>query len=503
MKKVFLQANLLILLLFIPSQVASQLRIVSQASSINAGIKLYQKWSKLYISLSAFSKAMEFNLFEEPEKHKIVIKTPTNHFIFAGDNSFVIVNKIKVVQLQLECVWYENQVFISVDELVNLFNNYSSLQVSYDPMNRILTVDPLEVNIQGIEISAKSNGTMIHIYTSERFNEDQIKIGKRYNWYHVEITGARFDSLKLVSTPVAGIINDIQVQHIGENGSFEFKLRGDLASSDMIIDESTGDIIINLRTDETVEVNKNVLKELEKQKSHSIIDVIVIDPGHGGKDPGTRGYNGKIIEKNIVLAIGLELGHLIEKNMPGVKVIYTRDSDVYPTLSQRTKIANENKGKLFISIHANYVPKQSVSGFETYFMGVEKDKKAREVVLKENSVVEEFEGQHAVEEFEDMSVILATMMQSANIKRSQYLASLVQNSMQLNLKKIDFKSNGIKQGQFYVMWGATMPNILIEVGYTSNKKEAQALLKKSTQKKIADAIFKGIKKYKEDVESSR
>jgi N-acetylmuramoyl-L-alanine amidase len=504
MKKYYFPLLLLLALSAHTMQAASRLHIASNTFQIKSDIELQEKWNQHFLSLPSFAKTMGFNLFEENDKHKIVIKTSTAHFIFTGENSFVIVNKSKVIQMQVECLWYENQVWISVNELVNLINAYSSLQSAYDDINKILTINPLDVNIQGIEISAKKNGTMIRIHTSEKFTKENIDIGKRYSWYHIEIKGARFDSLQIINTPVNGIIRKIQTRRFEDIAFFEFKLRGNLVSDELIIDEFTNNIDINLRTDAAVEVNKNVLKDLEEQKKRSVIDVIVLDAGHGGKDPGTVGYNGKIIEKKIVLSITLELGKLIEKNMHGVKVIYTRKDDTFIPLRRRTQIANENSGKLFISIHANYVGKKSIRGFETWFMGLEKnlDERAREVVLKENSVVEEFEGKHAMKEYEDMPIILATMMQSANIKQSQYLASLVQNSMKINLKKMDIESNGIKQGLFYVMWSATMPNILVEVGYTSNKKEANLLLKESVQKEISKAIFKGIVKYKEDVEGA-
>ena len=203
-----------------------------------------------------------------------------------------------------------------------------------------------------------------------------------------------------------------------------------------------------------------------------------------------------------MLSIVLKLGKLIETKLPGTRVIYTRKDDTFIPLARRTQIANENEGKLFISVHANAMKKKNTRGFETYFMGDNKEDEAREVVLQENSVIEEYEGKHAAEIYQDMPRILATLLQSANIKQSQYLAALVQNSMKINLAAAGMESRGVKQGPFMVMWRATMPNILVEVGYTSNKEEAQLLLQENVQQKIAEAIFLGIKKYKEDVESA-
>jgi len=186
--------------------------------------------------------------------------------------------------------------------------------------------------------------------------------------------------------------------------------------------------------------------------------------------------------------------------MPNVRVIYTRNKDVFIPLWQRTKIANESDGKLFISVHCNSNTNKSVKGFETYFLSADKDEKATGVVLKENSVIE-FEETTDKQKYEGLNFILATMAQSAFIKQSQYLASVIQNSLRNKMEKSGMRSRGVKQGPFWVMVGATMPNVLIETGYISNKSESLLLKKSTTQKKLAEAIFEGIKTYKRDIES--
>ncbi len=225
----------------------------------------------------------------------------------------------------------------------------------------------------------------------------------------------------------------------------------------------------------------------------------MIDPGHGGKDPGAVGY-GKVYEKNIVLPVALKLGAEIKKRLPDVKIVYTRKTDVFIPLYQRTKIANENNGKLFISLHCNWNPNSRARGFETYFLSADKDARARDVVLKENESIS-FESNKDQQRYKGVGFVLATMAQNAFIKYSQYLATRVQKSLTKQLTSIDMKGRGVKQGAFWVMVGATMPNILVEMGFISNKYEAKLLQRKSTQTRIASALCDGIEKYKNDIES--
>ena len=227
---------------------------------------------------------------------------------------------------------------------------------------------------------------------------------------------------------------------------------------------------------------------------------MVIDPGHGGKDPGTIGI-GKVQEKNIVLPVAKKLGDIIKKDMPKVKVIFTRSSDKFVSLKRRTQIANEKNGKVFISIHANSFKKKNVSGFETYILGPEKGEQARSVVLTENSVID-FEDENTRKEYKGINNILATMAQSAFSKQSEYLASLVQNGLNQQLRGLKMKNRGVKQGPFWVMVGATMPNILVETGYISNSYDVKILKTAAYQHKIARGIFEGLKNFKRDYENA-
>jgi len=230
------------------------------------------------------------------------------------------------------------------------------------------------------------------------------------------------------------------------------------------------------------------------------IDTVVIDAGHGGKDPGTHGRSLK--EKDLVLKVARKVGELIEKNLPGVKVVYTRKDDRFIPLDERADIANKNRAQLFVSIHANASPSSTAYGTETWVMGLDKSQKNFEVAKRENSVIlldenykERYEG------FDPNSAeshILFELTQSAYQESSLKLASKVEH--QFN-KRVGRKSLGVKQGPFWVLWRTTMPSILIEVGFLSNNEEEKFLATENGQELIASGIFRAVRDYKSEVES--
>ncbi len=230
------------------------------------------------------------------------------------------------------------------------------------------------------------------------------------------------------------------------------------------------------------------------------VDVVVIDAGHGGHDPGTLGKISK--EKDIALSISLKLGAYIEKNIPGVKVIYTRKDDRYIALDQRANIANKNKADLFICIHANSMPGAPAYGTETYVMGLKMDKGNFDVAKRENSVILMDENyQERYEGFDPdspESYILFSLTQSAYQESSLKFAQKVESQFK---GKVGRHSRGVKQAGFVVLWRTTMPSVLIETGFLSNVKEENYLLSENGQDLIASGIYRAFKEYKNQIES--
>jgi len=230
------------------------------------------------------------------------------------------------------------------------------------------------------------------------------------------------------------------------------------------------------------------------------LKTVVIDAGHGGKDPGSVGK--KTTEKEVVLAIALKVGEYIEENMPGVKVIYTRKTDVFVPLHERAALANAHKADLFISIHANGNQNEVVSGTETLVLGLHRAGENFEVAKKENSVIlleDDYSVQY--EGFDPQSpesYIIFSLMQNLYFEQSINLAALVQEQFRERAQR---KDRGVKQQGLLVLARTAMPGILVEAGFITNADEEAFLVSENGQDYIASAIYRAFRDYKQIVES--
>ena len=246
--------------------------------------------------------------------------------------------------------------------------------------------------------------------------------------------------------------------------------------------------VINTVKKDTIVYDDIYINNQDNNQKWSI-NTIVLDAGHGGKDPGAIGYY-NIHEKNIVLDITNELGRYIEKNHPNIKVIYTRTDDTFLGLRDRTNIANESKGQIFISVHANASTAKSARGFEIFLLGPNSVDAAMEVTLRENASIAFEDNQ---EQYKLENQIIASLSQTTFLKESEKLALFIENNVKKELPKT--RMRGIKQAGFHVLVGASMPNLLVEVGFISNKSEAKLLNKSSYRRQMARGIFNGISNY--------
>jgi N-acetylmuramoyl-L-alanine amidase len=234
--------------------------------------------------------------------------------------------------------------------------------------------------------------------------------------------------------------------------------------------------------------------------SDSKIRTVVIDPGHGGRDPGAMGEESK--EKDIVLAIGLKLGNYIEENIPDVKVIYTRKTDEFIPLYRRAEIANENDADLFISLHANALTSPKPYGTETLVLGLHRSDENFEVAKRENSVIlleEDYTTRY--ENFDPNSLesyIVFSLMQNVYDHQSISFAGLVQNQFRERAKR---KDRGVKRQGLLVLAQTSMPGVLIETGFVTNSNEEKYLMSDEGQDYIASAIFRAFREYKADIEA--
>ena len=214
---------------------------------------------------------------------------------------------------------------------------------------------------------------------------------------------------------------------------------------------------------------------------------IVVDPGHGGHDPGAVGPSG-IQEKDVVLAIGLRLRDLFKEEL-GLDVVMTRSSDVFIPLEERTAIANKVGADLFVSVHANAAPNRTAAGIETYYLNLAKTDKVAQLAAKENGT--------SLEKVSVLQAILFDLMANYKLNDSAHLADEVQKALHKKIRTVhnDVKNLGVKQGPFYVLVGASMPSILVETAFLSNATEESRLKDPAYQSSAAEGIYEGVRNY--------
>jgi N-acetylmuramoyl-L-alanine amidase len=221
---------------------------------------------------------------------------------------------------------------------------------------------------------------------------------------------------------------------------------------------------------------------------------IVIDPGHGGHDTGTIGPTG-LMEKDLCLDVALRLGKIIQQRLPGAEVVYTRSDDTFIPLEERTRVANESKADLFISIHANSSHDHAARGIETYYLNLKGSPDAMEVAARENATAQE-----SVHDLED---IVKKIARSEKIDESREFAADIQESLARRIQKLNktVKDRGVRKAPFVVLVGADMPSILTEISFLSNPADEQLLKKPEHRQRVAEGLYQGMANYLQSLNS--
>tara|TARA_Y100001968_G_scaffold311495_1_gene333631 strand:+ start:8301 stop:9464 length:1164 start_codon:yes stop_codon:yes gene_type:complete len=259
----------------------------------------------------------------------------------------------------------------------------------------------------------------------------------------------------------------------------------------IMIEPKSEDFIIPIANQS--QVDQELLNTIQNEENWKI-KTVIIDPGHGGKDPGAIGYH-NIKEKHIVLDISKELGNFLKKEMPELNIIYTRENDTFLGLKNRTELANKNQGHMFLSVHANASTAKTARGFEIFVLQPNSVDDAIDVAVRENASILFEENPEQYEQ----NQMFASISEKAYLQESEKLAVSINTAVKKELPRT--RMRGVKQAGFYVLVGAAMPKVLIEAGFLTNKSEAQLLNKSSYRTQMAYGIFKGVQSYIESYNS--
>lgn len=516
MKKLFC---LIAFNIFLTSSNAQQIENLFITSDMGTtSISAWQREGILYVPIVEFARTLSINFYENAATGKVELKsnyfllktTPRSPYIIITPRSGEVP---KVFQLPTSTYFRNDETLIPIQFATDALEIIVERALQFEKPNKLIfgkkNSSPSEgkqwmydipdlppttgYDITGLSITEKVNGTLIRVNSKSRipsyfssFNDDELTIIFRK---------VNADVQKTNRGEISDLINKIETRNVGPDVEFKFNVGDNYSTSEVMNVAGSNDVIITIHNKVFSQGDQN-LKNKEKWN----FDVVVIDAGHGGKDPGAIGID-KLKEKDVTLSVALKLGEIIKKEMPDVKVVYTRSNDTFIDLYKRGKIANENNGKLFISIHCNSTKKipTDASGAEVYLLRPGRTEEAIEIAETENSVIKYEDNPQRYEKLTDENFILVSMAHSSYMKYSEKFAELLHKDFDLNLK---IKSRGVKQAGFYVLVGASMPSVLVETGFISNKEDAKFLKSASGQKQIAESIFSSIKTYRKFYEDT-
>jgi N-acetylmuramoyl-L-alanine amidase len=467
------------------------------------------------ISINDFFKSLQLPVYINDSSGKLESVIAMQVVRFTSRNPFVVItertsNTASIYQMSGSVVRKNDDFFISAAAFIPLFERLTDQHLVIDSLHTMLLLEThrnYKYSVAGIQIEKKINGSLITIQANTKLGDIESWL-KPDGWLFVTIMGAKADIAAINALKPFGAVRKVLAFQSPASLQITFQVNPDVVQAETANDPTSNNILISLRIlsiSEKDELKKKKQEEKKQQLNNRRdrwkLDVIVIDAGHGGKDPGCIGVLGTR-EKNIALDVALKLGYLIESNLKGVKVVYTRSSDKFVELYRRTQIANEAGGKLFISIHCNSMAHKPspMNGFEIYLLRPGRTEEAVTIASRENAVIQLEEGyKERYQNLTEEKFIIVTMAQSAYMKQSEQFAESAAGSM---AKRLRIRNSGVKQAGFYVLVGASMPNVLVELGYLSNRNEEQVLRSENGQDRIADALFRGVKEYKLKYEKS-
>jgi N-acetylmuramoyl-L-alanine amidase len=512
---------LLILLALLPAAAAGQRRIPVEFPSRPAGNSSVGSLSSdghLYASLNDIVSVFGLRSYENAGSEKFEIKSGMFAVKVTAGNPYVVVRDAdlnsSVYQLPAPALLAGGEYYVPAGPMCAILDYIVPDEIRFDrAAGRIVSggdggpraYSPYD--LAGLELEEKANGYLIRLRCTRKLSdyESWVKEMENDSWLYITLANARADVGRIREMKPSGILKQILVFQSATSVQLTFRIRGKVSTAEVLPSESGDDLLVSVHTPTEAELaakrTRSFEQTLERERERWKLDVVVIDAGHGGDDPGTVGLGGTR-EKDVALSIAKKLGNLIKKNLPEVKVVYTRERDQFVELYRRGQIANSSNGKLFISIHCNSMPRKphSTNGFEIYLLRPGKTEAAIRVAEKENAVVKMEEGyEKRYKELTEENFILLSMAQSSYVRYSEKFAEILQQEMG---KKLQLENNGVKQAGFIVLWGASMPNVLVETGYLSNRKDERFLRSDPGQREIAEALFAGITRYKNEYEKS-
>ena len=466
-----------------------------------------------YLSLASLARVAGKPVEQVRAHGSYRIELGSSSLLVTVNSSEVRVGKI-VVQLSLPALMLGGSVMVPLELLpIALRARYGGGRVNWDPVARVARVDERMYSLRALRFHTYPDHTRV-VLEGTRAHDFVLREDGASGRVVLEVNrGVASPAIQSIQVS-DGLVTSIEPRQLGRDSQITIFGAGHRLRSKVFAVESPDRIVVDLFPREELELNSRQTDTVTQttsgraghQKSIArdddlaepsgalppkhLVKTVVIDPGHGGRDPGAIGQSG-VKEKDITLDIGLRLQRLIEETL-GMKVIMTRTEDVFVPLEKRTKIANQHRADFFISLHVNAAPRSLAVGVETYFLSREpSDLGAKASAVRENTALNlEGVGQDAQR---GLKGVLWDLTQTFYVRESSELAELLLNELGQSLR-VD--NRGVKSAPFFVLIGAAMPSVLVEVAFITNPQEEQKLSQEAYRQQVAEALLAGIGQFK-------
>jgi N-acetylmuramoyl-L-alanine amidase len=458
--------------------VASGVSIVVLSNGLSGPAEVYQLGKDEYIGADLIARALMGDFVWDSKLYRGQVAFPGHFVRMVPDNPFISVDG-KLTSVPVTPQFVAGKLMICVSTVPMIFSGPFGREIKWDSGARTLSMGVIPPNIKAIDISSTSSETKAVLNMSKALKWSSRAISQEA--YEVFLEGGVLDSSEISKSGCPGFVHAVDAQNAVGGAKVTFYLNKRDVKADVSVLTGPDRLLIRFTPEE---------KETAAEKR--TLQTIVIDPGHGGPDPGAVGQKG-LEEKGITLDIAKRLAEMLEDKLH-LKVVLTRSQDVFVSLADRARIANESKADLFISVHCNASPKKTSCGTETYFLSVAKTDWARAVEARENAVIK-FELPEGASDTTNLSYVLWDLAQNEFLNESSQLAELVHAQL---TSRSSGEDRGLNQANFYVLRLCYMPAVLAEVAFVSNKEEEKLLRDPSFRQKAAEGLFEAIKQFKED-----
>lgn len=438
----------------------------------------------VYISLADFHKLIDAELKWNPIEAAATITAGERSIKVVMRSPYVVVDK-EAYNIIYRAIFEDGSLYVPLITFTELCNKVLSGELIYYPDRNMLDFVPRIYNVLDIKGDEKINGYLITIFLTKPLNNEYHLTDE--GWLNLTLLDGEIDTEKVSEYDLSPFVRSIKSYQFENSAQISFRLKNRKANFVITDQDSPPRITISINTDTDI-VGLSGVPTWRKNN----IELIVIDPGHGGKDPGAVGRKYGTMEKDIVLDISKRVrDYLIKK---GLDVRMTREDDTFIPLGERTQFANRLGADLFVSVHANASERVEPRGCETFFLARAKNDEARAVAALENSAVRfEEKGASGYDNLSDLDFILMDIVQNEYLKESSDLAEMIQVEFSRHIR---VPNRGIDQAGFYVLNRAYMPAVLVETAFISNMEEERLLRSQSFRQDAAEAIAKGILEFK-------